>query len=253
MKTNKIIKLMLLVGVVIFVMAIFKKNKLPGIDEIFENLFTDPIQTETNIAPFEVRKDKFIYRIEPLYNYELYGLVVSYNDSSKWYDYYHKQSNDFINIKDIGVLWGENIKNEIYKYMTFSSGSWTLYCDFKSGTTREIWSKFKNECMSNNHLLPGSSEIKDTIKEVRKGDQIYLKGYLVKYSHSGWDSPRGTSTTRADTGGSACETIFVTEFEILKRSNIFWNVIYKISKYLIILCLSLLFILFIKNPVTPPS
>ena len=45
------------------------------------------------------------------------------------------------------------------------------------------------------------------------GDQIHFEGYLSSYSNaSGFH--RGTSTIRTDTGNGACETVYVTEFDI---------------------------------------
>ena len=69
--------------------------------------------------------------------------------------------------------------------------------------------------------------------QAKKGDQVYLKGYLVNYSHTNGDFERGTSTSREDTGNNSCESIFVTDFQILKEGNQNWRIANTVSKYTI--------------------
>ena len=45
---------------------------------------------------------------------------------------------------------------------------------------------------------------------------------------------RGTSTTRDDTWDGACETIYLTEFRILKSANAFWRFVYFCAKWLML-------------------
>lgn len=246
---KKINKAVFIVSVVLFAFSYFQKEKLPDKNFISDKLYINPIQTETQKKPFEVEKNGTTYEIAPLYNYELNGLVVSYNNSDNWYDYYHKQWKDYINAKDLCVVWGENIKTEAYKYFDFTSGSWTCYAKSKQDISQEQWSKFKGNNLSNNHLLSSSEEINKKIIGVSRRDQIYLKGYLAKYSTKDGKFSRGTSTTRDDDGNGACETIFVTDFEIIKKGNEIWHYIFNISKYAIILSFVFLVILFLKEPV----
>ena len=51
---------------------------------------------------------------------------------------------------------------------------------------------------------------------------------------------RGTSTTRDDTGNGACETIYVTGFEIIGRANAGWRAAAPVSLAVIGGCLALL-------------
>ncbi len=240
---KKIIKILLLISVTLFVYSYFRKDNLPDKEDVLNQLYQDPVQTETDMPSFIRERGGVVYNITPLYNYELYGLVVSYHHTKNWWDYYHKEWKDFINIKDICVLWGDNIKTEVYKQMKFKSGSWTCYNEFKRNTDREVWSKFKNNSGSNNHILSDDETINETIMNAKRGDQIYLKGYLVNYSH-GEGFQRGTSTTRDDTGNGACETIYVTDFQILKKANPLWRSIYFFSKYSAIACFVILLIFF---------
>ena len=52
---------------------------------------------------------------------------------------------------------------------------------------------------------------------------------------------RGTSTTRNDTGGGACETVYVTQFEIIRRANAGWRAAIPLAIAVAGSCLALLF------------
>jgi hypothetical protein len=237
----KILKIIFLIGIILLVVSFIQKDKLSfSKNEVVEELFQEPIQTEINKDEFKVSREGMTYTITPLFNYELYGLVVSYNNSDHWFDYYHDRWQDFINTKDICVIWGDNIDSEVYKAMKFKNGSLSCHATFKFRTEKAIRSKFKPNCLSNNHLLSDNEEINKILKRAKTGDQIYLKGYLAEYSNDkgwygeeGYDAKRGTSVTRDD---YLCETIYITDFKILKRTNIFWHYTYDFSKYLIICC-----------------
>jgi len=75
------------------------------------------------------------------------------------------------------------------------------------------------------------------ILSAKKGDQIYLKGYLAEYTHSNGSFRRGTSTTRVDSGNGACETIYLEDFRILKGANLFWRYLFSLSAFVAAGCL----------------
>lgn len=241
----KIVKIILLVSIFLFSISYMQKNKLPEKKEILSVLYQPPVQIETQEPKFTMKKGKITYTITPLYSYELQGLVVSHHDSRAWWDIYHRAWQDYLNTKDLLLIWGDNIDSEVYQYMKFSNTSFFGYARFKSNANPELWSKFKNECFSNNHLLPGSEMVKKRIEETQPGDQIYIKGYLAGYEGPG--VKRSSSITRNDTGGGACETIFVKEYKIIHKANQFWRVLFSITKYGIILCAILFIILFFKG------
>lgn len=238
MKIAKIIKFILLLSLITFAVSFWQKDKLPAKSEILQQLYNEPSQKETTNEPFSVEKNGIIYSINPLYDYELNGLIVSYNHSANWWDYYHKKWGDVINLKDLCVVWGENIDSEVYQKMNFKSGSWTCY--YKSDN-REDWQRFREDQLSNNHLLTDDKKIEELLMATGEGDQIYLKGYLAEYAKADGSFRRGTSITRTDQGNGACETIYVTDFQILKKTNIFWRSASSLSRYLIITCLIFLF------------
>ncbi len=139
---------------------------------------------------------------------------------------YHEQWGDYLNLKDLCVVWGDNISTEVYRDMRFSNGSFTCYYKWPN---QEVGSRFNPNQLFNNHLISNDSELNSTIMAVRRGDQVRLKGYLAEYSRMGSSSHRSTSTSCTDSGNGACETIWVEDFEILSRANVFQRALFKIS------------------------
>ncbi len=242
-----ILKIAFYAGVFGLAISFFLIEKLPEKNDILEQTYKNPGQTPTDTKPFEIEREGVVYVIKPVFNYELNGLIVSYNHSSNWLDYYHKKWEDFINVKDDCVVWGENIGTEVYKDYDFSSGSFTCYARSKPGIKQEQWSKFKGENLSNNHLLSGSDEINKKIMKAKKGDQIHLEGYLVEYSKKDGPLIRKTSTTRTDDGNGACETVFLTDFEVTKEANPLWRDIFEISQYLAMASFLILSFMYLKD------
>ncbi len=61
---------------------------------------------------------------------------------------------------------------------------------------------------ANMHLIPADAGVRAAIKRVRAGQIVHLQGYLVDARRSdGWQW--NTSMTRDDTGGGACELVYV--------------------------------------------
>ncbi len=246
---NSLLRLILLVSIGLFSISYLLKDDLPDRDEILEDLLQHPAQTAVDMAPFQIEAGEIVYTITPLHTYEIYGLVVSHHNCGAWWDiYHHDQWKDFINVKDLCVLWGSNVQTEVYKDMRFTSNSWT--CTYY-WPNREVGSKFNHTCLSNNHLLSHDESVTRSLLNTSRGDQIYLRGYLAEYSHSHGDFHRGTSTDRRDTGNGACETIYIEDYQILKTGNPFWRMTFTGSKYVILLSLLLIIIRFLRSSVTP--
>jgi hypothetical protein len=240
-----ILWLALVLGIGLFSISHFLKDDLPAADEILEDLLRHPVQTPVHMAPFQVEAGEIVYTITPLHAYELYGLVVSHHNCGTWWDiYHHGLWKDFINVKDLCVLWGSNLETGVYRDMRFASDSWT--CTY-SWPSREVGSRFNHTCLSNNHLLSRDEGVTRSLLNTLPGDQVYLRGYLAEYSHSNGAFRRGTSTRRGDTGNGACETIYVEAYEILRKGNPFWRTAFTASKYLILLSLLLIVIRFFRS------
>lgn len=67
---------------------------------------------------------------------------------------------------------------------------------------------------ANMHMIPADPVLEKALKQLRRGDVIRIKGYLVDVDHdSGW--MWRTSLTRDDTGQGACEIIYVEDVQRL--------------------------------------
>jgi hypothetical protein len=159
-------------------------------------------------------------------DYVLDGVVVSLHDARAFTDiWHHGDWQDFLNLRDLCVVWGGNVAGGVVRDMYFSNGNWTCWAE--SGDNR-VWARFNPHQLSNNHVLADDPEVRRAIRRVRVGDQIRFRGVLAHYAHAGGFS-RGTSVTRTDGGNGACETVYVDRLEILRRPNQGWRLAYRVS------------------------
>ena len=212
-------------------MAGFMGNQLPRECDILRPLYREPRQTPTLAVPFKVEKGGIEFTIEPLFDYDPYGLIVSEHNTQYWTDLYHSKWKDKLNIKDLCVVWGDNFKGDLFRQVKYKSGSWTCYVMPKN---LEAAQTFDFEKLSNNHLLVDDPLIKKALSRVRRGDQVHFRGYLAKYSH-GEDFTRGSSITRIDRNNGACETVFLKEFEVLEKGNLFWRLCGALLKLMLVI------------------
>ena len=226
-------KFVLAAAAAAFVLSFFMKDRLAGRGEILPELLQDPVQTKDGLPePFEVTRKGVTYTVEPLFNYELNGMVVSYHHADSFSDISHDAWKDYVNVKDICVLWGRNLETAVYARMKFKNRDFTCFYAYPDEETGRI---FSENCLSNNHLLPADSIVAGAVMRAKKGDQVHVNGWLVNYGIQGSPEKRLTSTTRKDRGNGACETIFVNEFEILRQANPGWRTLHKLSLVLMAL------------------
>jgi len=193
------------------------KDALPEPSFYDLDLLRDPVQTATRKSSFTTQADGQQYLIMPRYEYQLEAVIVSLHDSGEFLDTtHHRRWQDFINLRDLCVIWGSNVESGVYREMEFSNGTWTCWVSWPN---REVASRFDGSRLSNNHLLIDDDAIKQALMQAAPGDHIRLKGMLVEYRNPGNGFHRGTSVTRNDKGNGACETIYVNEFEVIRKAN----------------------------------
>lgn len=155
----------------------------------------EPVQRSIGKDPFNVTANAVEYRIQPLYRYDLYGLVVSFRHHEGKF-MLHRLWNDHLNVADLCVIWGSNARELELNLYEFRNAQFTCYVEVP---TRELWQAFEMAQLSNNHLLTEKPSIRSVIESVEVGDQIHLTGFLAEYSnHDGFH--RGLSTVRRDIG-----------------------------------------------------
>jgi hypothetical protein len=203
-------KVALCAGALTSLVAFFNRNEIPAVIDFHPRLADEPHQRPLEKHPITVPYAGVDYRVEPLYTYELYGLVVSYRqhdgESSM-----HRWSNDHLNVADVCVVWSDTAFSPTLRELDFWNGIFTCNVQTRDSVA---WSRFKMNQLANNHLISADPFIREQVARVRIGDQIRIKGALARYGAVG-GGLRDTSTTRNDTGDGACETILVDEFEIV--------------------------------------
>jgi hypothetical protein len=246
-RLETLFKWLFILSLLVALTTYFKKDSLP--DPAFYDLtqLEEPLQRPTRKRPFDTQVNGQSYLITPLFDYELHGVVVSFNDSDSFTDTtHHRRWRDFLNIRDLCVIWGRNVQNGVYREMDFSNDSWTCWAYWPNAETR---SRFSMRQLSNNHLLADDDELKRRLMSAQIGDHVRLKGVLASYANPGNGFKRGTSTVRTDTGNGACETIYLQEFEILNPANGGVRSLYALAKWLTISALAGFLLLFVVSPV----
>jgi hypothetical protein len=203
--------LLLAVSAVALAVCFFNRNAIPSTLDFHPRLTDEPWQKPIDQASFQVGYAGVDYSVEPLYDYELYGLVVSFRqhdgESSM-----HRWSNDHLNMADVCVVWSDTAFSPYLGELDFWNGIFTCNVQTRDSVA---WASFKMNQLANNHLISEDPYLRERAAEIRVGDQIRVKGWLARYGAVG-GGLRGTSTTREDTGNGACETIYVREFEIVR-------------------------------------
>jgi len=232
-------KLLIIFSFVWLLVSFWNRNELPGNIDYVPAIVHEPEQTKTDKRPFDVAYKDVEYRVAPEFDYDIVGMIVSYrhhDNNSRM----HRLANDHLNMLDVCVVWGDNATVAQLDKIDFWNGIFT--CNFKT-RDQAAWDSFDVNKISNNHLISDDDYIRDQVRKIKIGDQIRVRGYLASYG-SGNVPPRGTSTTRTDTGDGACETIYVERFEIVRTATSYW----RISMYVSLIALLAGLFMYFRRP-----
>jgi hypothetical protein len=229
-------------SVLTLAVSFWNRNDLPAAVDFHPELEHEPRQRAIAKPPLSVPYAGVDYRVEPMFSYELYGLVVSYRQHDGE-DSMHRWSNDHLNVADVCVVWSDTAFAPTLRELDFWNGVFTCNVQTRDSVA---WGNFKMNQLSNNHLISADPFIRDRVADVRIGDQIRVKGMLARYGAAG-GGLRGTSTTRDDTGDGACETILVEEFEIVVPGSSRWRAAMWVSLAVLLAALAVHF----KMPYRP--
>lgn len=237
----KINNILIAVSFAWLLVSFWNRNELPRNIEYVAGISNEPAQTATRERPFNVSFNDVEYLIEPEFEYDITGMIVSYrhhDNNSRM----HRLANDHLNMLDVCVVWGDNTASELHK-IDFWNGIFTCNVFTRD---QAAWDSFDMNQLSNNHLISGDDYIRDRVKDIQVGDQIRVSGFLASYS-SAQGGKRGTSTTRTDTGDGACETLYVERFQIVQPATSYWRISMYASLSLLVAALFVHF----KRPYRP--
>jgi len=206
----------IVLSLIVLLVCFWHRNDVPDSAVLHPDLASDPVQRRTDERGFAARFNDVDYFVDPEYDYDLVGKVVSYrhhDGNSRM----HRRSGDHLNMLDVCVVWGSNARHPDINKLDFWNGIFT--CNVKT-RDQAAWDAFDMYALSNNHLISDDPAIRKAVTGIAIGDQIRVRGQLASYT--GPAGTRGTSTTRTDTGDGACETIYVETFEVLAAGASLW-------------------------------
>ncbi|RZH07887.1 hypothetical protein [Acinetobacter pittii] len=163
--------------------------------------------SEYNIANglSPIEKDQSISVLQPFQgNFRILGSKVYQNDEQA----------KFSPI-DYAVSWGLFAQPEIARHISVKQ--YDRYLNWKIPKL-PVPAEQAMQMVSNMHIIPANPKIAEQIKQVKRGDLVYLKGDLVEIKDKNlvWKS----SLTPTDTGDGACELFRVQAIHWVEKQNI---------------------------------
>lgn len=206
----RILQVALAVAALAWAAAWYQTSRLPALDAILPELLQAPAQRSVSAPVFNFEYRGVAYDVKPVASYELYGLVVTHNDTTGLGDLTHDENS--VDTKDLCVIWGPNLERDDYRSITFESTPTWCHWSWRSDDIR-----FDAQAIANNHLVTDDEALRRALARVHVGDQVRFRGQLVNYRDQRYpDFWRNSSTTRTDTGGGACEVVYFEELDVLK-------------------------------------
>ena len=223
---------------VLLTITYFTRENYRFVDDIVPEVMQEPVQTDVlDKNPVQFEKNGFSYTANPLFEYDISGLVVHRQTYNQWWSL---SRTDTVFPMDLCVIWGDNIKSGAYKKRGTSFSQDYRFCLYRYNEGYAIL----NEALSNNHLVIKDDDLYKIAQSIRTGDQIRIRGKLVDVEAKPLSKPEKyepenliwkTSIMRTDSGAGACETIFVESIEILKIGNPISSLLFTLSYYGVII------------------
>lgn len=159
----------------------------------------EPLQTPTRAGAFMFGE----FQLTPRANYDIEARVLSVEP-------YKMDGGAKLSPIDFAVGWGPMSDTAVLDHFRITQGArfFTIYPD---ETAIDIRTALLGS--ANMHLIPATGKVRDQLDDVRAGNVVRLRGYLVNVA-----GPDGytwnTSLTREDTGAGACELFYVEGVEV---------------------------------------
>ncbi len=179
-----------------------------GINTIPIDVSRDPLQENLATATYPLilkNIDGNEAELLPMARYSIAGRVVS------WKHYLYLKWADKLAPIDIALAWGKLATHDFDNLISYDHDYRFYNFRFKPGFPLE--QSYVISHSSNNHLIPATPTLEAALRSIRTDELIEIEGFLVNMRGPGnyhWN----TSMTRDDTGGGACELIYVKELRI---------------------------------------
>lgn len=114
---------------------------------------------------------------------------------------------------DLGIGWGPMSDSAVIDGLEFSQMGRFLYWKPRDPARFPLAPPEVTRHAAQLHLIPADAALESRLKRLRPGQRVAVGGWLVDVS-----GPRGfawrTSLSREDTGGSACEIVYVESLAV---------------------------------------
>lgn len=156
---------------------------------------TQPIQGSTSRQAWQLGD----LRITPLATYDITAQVLL-RETFFW------DAGSTLSPLDLTLAWGPMSTSESRKGIKFGRG-YRSY-NWRSVAGLEVSQRLVNDNVANVHMVPASEKIKEQLLDVRVGEVVRLRGFLIRADRAdGWHWV--SSTSRTDSGNGACELLWV--------------------------------------------
>lgn len=164
-----------------------------------------PIQSRTNAESFFYDEIK----VKPQASFAIEAKVLARKN-------YSSDTESIASPIDLALGWGRMSDESVLESISISQRN-RFY--FWRVDELPIPRKEIEQHSANMHLIPANDEIAEQIEQVKVGELVRFNGFLVNIQQdNGWRWK--SSLTRNDTGGGACELVWVEEFEIVHESEL---------------------------------
>ncbi|MFM7468284.1 MAG: hypothetical protein ACKO37_02140, partial [Vampirovibrionales bacterium] len=146
--------------------------------------------------------------------YEVDANILSFKPYDTWLERLLSAGDPLTSIipVDVALVWGIPWTEEAKAHIqVWQRDRWYYYqwdgASPYNGETLKVHS-------SNHHLIPANETIRRVLQGLRPYTHVYFKGYLVDVHvkrHGQAPYTLASSTTREDSGGGACEIMYVTD------------------------------------------
>jgi hypothetical protein len=154
-----------------------------------------PVQSNVEASLFAVED----YQVTRRARFEIRARVLS---SER---YYLSRESDLSPI-DLALGWGPMSDQSVLDQIQITQSARWYRTRYEH--TAPVSNQLIIQNSSNMHMIPAQKGVGKALKELRKGQIVVLRGFLVDVDHeSGWRWR--TSLTRNDTGAGACEIVYV--------------------------------------------
>jgi hypothetical protein len=161
----------------------------------------DPVQVErSGLASFEVNG----YQVMPVAEFSLEARVLSTEN-------YHAGREAELSPTDLALGWGPMSDSAVLDRLQISQGNRFYF--YRWSDQPPIPAGEIAEHSANMHMIPASDDVKRRLDQVREGQVVALRGYLVRaQAQDGWHW--NSSMTRSDTGNGACELVWLEDIAV---------------------------------------